>query len=282
VWIFLACGGVTAAAFAQQPAASAAGTTLPLGDPGFLGAIVGAVAGLLGAGLGGFATYFAAIRQYRTEHATRQNSALAAVLIEIGRNQHTLIRELDRALPLWLARCHDASTAGADLKAATWPMPAYDVRICDAFFPELLSSIYGPELKTYYDRIAFLNKLAADHPDGIPAADFAQHVRTLALAVEIAFDLAAALQVHVRKVMPKGWGKEDDAQTLESGKERALYMAALHRTDLRDLESFAAGDLKPSVPMYVRDRPPQTMLSWVVPARELHAKHADAMRQRYG
>lgn len=280
VWVLLVGCGAAVASVAQQPASPAASSALPIGDPGFLGAVVGAVAGLLGALIGGAATYFAAIRQYRTEHHTKQNSALAAVLIEICSNQQTLIRELDRSLPLWLCRCYDAVGAEDDLKDATWPIPAYHVRICDTFFAELLSSVYGPELKTYYDRIAFVNALRHDHPAGIPAEHFAVHVRTLALAIEIAYHLTSVLQTHASKAMPKGWGIEDVAKPLEHGKQRALYMAALHRTSLNDLESFLGGDIKPSVPNYIIDRDPDMMQSWLLPARVLYQRHVSGMRGR--
>src|ERR1700736_1137314 len=110
----------------------------PLEDSGFLGAIVGAIAGLIGALLGAGATYFAATRQYRIEHDTRQRAALAASLLEICRNQATLMHELDRVLPLWLSRKHETTSALGHLRKVTNPIFKYGTRVYDCFFTELI------------------------------------------------------------------------------------------------------------------------------------------------
>lgn len=243
---------------------------IPVEDPGFLGAIIGAVSGLVGAALGGAISYYASLVQYRTEHGTRQNSALAAALIEICRNQSLLILELDRALPLWLSRCYDRPSARQELHDITCPIQKCETRVYDIFFSELIPSPYGPELKTYYDRVGHINKLSEAHADGLPPEKFSSYIRAVALSVEIADELAAALQQHVSRVLAKSWGKEDDFGGLADGRSRALYMVALYRTKLSDLESFIADcEACPTLPRLIREGGKELLDSWVIPARAL-------------
>lgn len=239
-------------------------------DTGFLGAVVGAISGLIGAALGGFATYYASLRQYRTEHQTKQNSALAASLVEMCRNQSTLIRELDRVLPIWLARCYDNQNAAHALQEVTTPIPKCDTRVFDSFFTELIASQYGSELKTYYDRIGYVNQISNEHSNGLPPEKFAGYVRALALAVEVADDLASELQRRVSKTMPKNWGKEDDFGGLADQRDRALYLAALYRTRLSILESYIAGkEITEALPPLIIAKDKSQLNPWVIPAREL-------------
>jgi len=239
-------------------------------DAAFLGAIVAAISGLLGAVIGAIATYLATTRQYQTEYDTRQRAALAASLLEIFRNQSTLIRELDRVLPLWLSRQHDVPSGSGHLRNITKPIVKYQTKVYDSFFTELIPSRFGPELKTYYDRVTFINCLADDYHDGLPATEFYGYVRALALSVEIADDLARAIHQHVAKQLQEGWGKENDFKTFEDMSERSLYMAALFRTKLQDLEDFIAdGTLSSGIPSRITAQDKSHLRPWVLPAREI-------------
>ena len=237
-------------------------------DPGFLGAIVGAVSGLVGALVGGIVTYYASLRQYRVEHATKQNSALNAVLIEICRNQSLLTSELDRALPLWLSRRHESPSVADHLRKITSPLPRCATRVFDAFFTELIPSRYGSELKTYYDRVSYINHLSKSHETGLPAEEFSVYVRMLALAIEVADDVAAELNQYVSKANLKGWGRENDFEAMANERDRALYMAALFRTKLSDLERFIGSrDEGQALPDLIRKKNKHMLNAWVIPAR---------------
>lgn len=239
-------------------------------DASFLGAVVGAISGLIGTAIGGFVTYRASLRQYRTEHQTKQNAALAAAFIEVCRNQDSLILELDRVLPLWLTKRYGASEVAKNLAEATTPIPTYDTRVYDSFFSELISSTYGSELKTYYDRLSYLNQISKVHWNGLPSKEFANYVRTLVLAVEVAYEIASELNNCVLTTMPKNWGKENNFKTLIAQRERALYMAALYRTELSVLESFIAGEKSTSpLPTLISSRDKSALDPWVIPARKI-------------
>jgi hypothetical protein len=249
---------------------SAGGVVSLLSDPSFLGALLGAFAGLVGAGVGGAATYWASVHQYRTEYRTKQTAALAAVLMEISWNQNMLIHELDRVLPLWLSRRHDSPSAAAYLKEVTGPRPELDVRIYDAFFAELIPSKHGPELKTYYDRLRQVNS----HEESVPANSFQEYVRAIALATEIAYPLIDALRLDVGKFVPAGWGIKELSASIAAGQQRAIYMAGLHRTDLDKLEKFAAGMETGWLPEVVRNSPVEYLDAWIIPARRASRQFA--------
>ncbi|MFN6183639.1 MAG: glycine zipper family protein [Burkholderiales bacterium] len=239
-------------------------------DIGFIGAIIGALSGLIGAVIGGVATYLASTRQYRTEHRVRQNAALSACLLELCRNQPTLIRELDRILPLWLTRQHSSIRCAEHLSEITKSIPIIETRVFDAFFPELVSSPYGPELKTYYDRIAFINKLASAYADGIPAYQFGGYVRALALSLEVAIDIVNALNRTVSKNLPPLWGRESDFESLVADTDRTLLMTALFRVKLSDLEQKIIGQhVSSSIPERIINCDSSELFAWVAPARVL-------------
>lgn len=242
-------------------------------DAGFVGALVGAISGIFGAVFGGAMTYYASKQQYHTEHQTKQNAALGACLIEICRNQAGLIRELDRVLPLWLSRRYDSDPLSHILKEATSPIPKFDTRIYSSFFTELLSSPYGSELKTYYDRVETINAFSEGFPEGLPSKFFFQYVQVLALAVEVTYDIADALQKVTETEMPQKWGKEKDYQNLNLFKERALLMAALFRTKLSDLESFLAGEhTTAGFPELVTKCDKVSLAPWLIQAQDFFRK----------
>ena len=237
-------------------------------DASFLGAVVGAISGLIGAAIGGVVSYYASIRQYRTEYLIKQNSAFASALLEICRNQSPLIRELDRVLPLWLSRRYDTTATALALKEATTPIPHLETRVFDHLFSELISSPCGPELKTYYDRVSYINQISVVHSNGLPAEEFASYVRSLALSVEVANDIAQELHDRLSKKMQSMWGKEDDFKGITDQRERALYMAALYRTKLSVLESFISGEeMTQNISPLITNSDKSQLDPWVIPAR---------------
>jgi len=239
-----------------------------MNDPGFAGAVVGAIAGLVGAVIGGAATYVASIRQYRTEYRMKQHAALIAALLEISRNHASLFRDLDRVIPLWLARSYFERPH--DLAKVSSGFARYDVRVYQNFFSELVASKYGPELKTYYDRIEYLNAVTTAHPQGIPPELFHTLVPQLALSLELTHEILEELASACAKELKQAWGKESDYQSVHNARDDALLLAAMFRTNLADLEDALAGRDAPTIATRLIDRYRQRVHdAWMAPARAL-------------
>lgn len=242
----------------------------PTSDPGFLGAIIGAISGLLGALIGGLATYLASTRQYRIEYQTRLRAALVAALIEICRNHPTLFNELDRVLPLWLSRKHDSITAKDHLKEVTSQIPRYHTRVHDNFFIELITSKFGSEIKTYYDKIIFINELSIKNTGGLNPSQFPSYVTSLAISIEAADALAKEIHRYCKKEIIDKWGKDDYFGFIEEVSDRSLYMTALTRTKLSDIEIYLkTGVAPPSIRIVITRKDKNSLFPWIIPAREL-------------
>jgi hypothetical protein len=81
---------------------------IPINDPGFLGAIVGAVSGLLGAVIGGVLTYLGST-QLERQKAKELSKRLHCLLFdEISGHAVELGRDIDFVLPEWLHRGNSA------------------------------------------------------------------------------------------------------------------------------------------------------------------------------
>lgn len=248
-------------------------------DSTFVGALIGGLAVLLGARLGASATIRAARVQFQTEYRTRQTAALAAALMEICRNQPSLIGHLDRVLPLWLSRPFNDGEAGrGELVEVTKSIPKISTSIYDAFFVELIPSPFGAELKTYYDRLGRINALALDVLGGVTPNDFQGYVSDLALAIEVAYDIGRDLKGYVKrsKLLEDKWGKEDYLSGFEDkdSSRRAEYMVALHRTTLADLEKYISDPERyPDIPrLLVESELVLSETNWVKAARALKLK----------
>ncbi len=170
-------------------------------------------------------------------------------------------------LPLWLSRKHDHATASGHLKEITCPILTYQTRVYDSFFTELLPSRFGPELKTYFDRVAFINGLSKRYSSGLPSGAFSSYVEALALAVEVADELAKEIHRYCSAELLANWSKENDYNGLVKGSEESLYRAALYRTKLQDLEQYLSRSVPiPSLPRRITEKE-MKMLAWVTPAR---------------
>jgi hypothetical protein len=207
-------------------------------DPGLIGNAVSAAAGLVGAVIGGVATYIAAMRQHRAEYAFRKDNALGAVLIEICQNQPGLAKALDDALPAWLARLDLRTPLGiASVREILAGARTFRTRIYDAMLPDLLTSEFASELMTYYDRIRWLNGIAPPHATLDPAY-FRDYADTLSGALRFADDLVLELSKRRKTSRVQPWGKNHDVDAFLGSRDRNRCLAELTRHKLEELKAY--------------------------------------------
>jgi hypothetical protein len=211
-------------------------------DPGFLGALVGAAAGLLGAGIGGAATYWAAKIGFNTEYNYKKWDALRAVLRELSGNYHSMILDLDRALPAWLARSHRrGGVPEKTLRDYVGQTARYRNMVFDRLFSELVSSKFGSELTSYYERVAWLNDWTSRSATVDIVGYFDDYIFSLANNIEAADDLIEAIDAECRGSPVQPWGKNLDMETVKSFRTRARLLAKLAKHDLDSIEKTLTG-----------------------------------------
>jgi hypothetical protein len=217
-------------------------------DPGFQGAIVGAVAGLVGAMIGGAVTYWAAKTQYTTEYSYKKWDALRAVLIELCHNQASLYRDLDRSLPAWLARSHrrGGDAALERIKKFVLQSRQYETLVYDRLFSELIATKFGSELASYYRRLNWLNGWTSK-PQAIDIDhDFDSYTFALANSILLADDLIRAIIIECRQSPVQSWGKNLDIEEFKASRQGYLFGAELAKYDLHSIEEFVQHGTRPN------------------------------------
>jgi len=215
-------------------------------DATLLSALTNASSGILGAVLGAWFAYLAAKNQYLTEYRLKKWDALRAASIELCRNQDSLYRDLDRALPIWLARAHTrggiTKNQLADLISQT---AHFQTTIYSGLFAELVTTKFGSELVSYSGRIGWLNEWK---PKTIEEMEqyFSNYVTNLANAIKITNELVPEIAEDLRRSPIVPWGKNLDLQEFERNKPHYRFAAELAFCDLKDIERFVEGGAGPS------------------------------------
>ena len=124
---------------------------------GFLGAIVGAV-------VGGWATYRASISLEERKHHDTNLQIYAVLISEISGHQSSLARTVDYVLPAWLLRGEEDARGNQDLqlRRLNMPRPTLDVYYYTTFIAELIFSDLFVFISNYYRAIQSLNGYAAE------------------------------------------------------------------------------------------------------------------------
>jgi hypothetical protein len=152
-------------------------------DTTLIAGIMGLIGALLGAGIGGWATYHAAGVQFRLENEAKIASAVTSVLSEILCHYPTLYLDLDRCLPLWLSRMHLKRKIEVVPKEVC-PLPIYDMRIFEERFSDVMTSRYGENIRYYYTGIRYLNGLSKEFlSNGLPSREFGNYITNLRLLI---------------------------------------------------------------------------------------------------
>jgi hypothetical protein len=242
-------------------------------DPGFLGGVAAAIAALLGAMIGGFATYQAATGQFRHEYNARKWDALRAVLIEIQVNQPALFRDLDRSLPAWLARCHRRGGLPlSEIGGYVRQTARYESTIYAALLGELVTTKFGSELVLYFSRISWLNAWTKSEHVIDVAQDFPTYIQMLANSLLLADELVPAIEKECRKSAMRVWGKNLDMETFARSRDRFRFAAELAKFDLQTIEEFLRTGKQPGFfPPILARSDPSGFDTYVIPAREISA-----------
>ena len=207
----------------------------------------GMAGALIGALIGGLCTYIAARAQHKREYETLQHNALISVLLEICRNQPKMVLELDRVIPLWLAREYIKPEAQTKhLSDLASPLVKYTTRTFDSFYKETVSSKYGPEIDQYYRCINDLNFLAEKYNNSLPAEELRLYVGSLSHAIGRAIDLVHELHHFCHQDVKKNWGRDQDISSFLENTKRSLFLSALYRTSLDDIDKYLLGKEIPS------------------------------------
>jgi hypothetical protein len=215
-------------------------------DKNLIDALTSAISGILGAVLGAWVAYLAAKNQYLTEYRFKKWDALRAVLIELCRNQDSLYRDLDRALPIWIARAHTRGGISKEELADLISQTAhFQTAIYAGLFNELVATEFGSELVSYNGRVDWLNQWKPKTFEEMQQY-FSDYITNLANAIRIANELVPKISENIRKSPITPWGKNLDVQEFERTKPRNRFVAELAFCDFEEIEDFVKSGRRPS------------------------------------
>jgi hypothetical protein len=238
-------------------------------DPAIIGAAIGAVAALVGAGLGGFLSYYGVMHQYDRQYGDRRRDVLRAALVEICENQASLVRDLDRVLPAWLARCQANPRVEAQLREIIGQTRDYSTDVYEHLFAELIATRYGPEIKSYYGYVSWLGKQAPQAEVFDIQRHFDDYARTLAYAISFGVPLGRSIAAECAKSPHTAYQNDLVLENFTASIDNSLFLEALARTDLDTLEAFVYGDEpKPPLPAVLSRCDPARLEPWIAAARE--------------
>jgi hypothetical protein len=214
---------------------------IPINDPGFLGAIVGAVSGLAGAVIGGLLAYVGSNRLERQKAKELSKRLHCLLFEEISGHTSSLARDADSILPMWLHRGNpniwDSNELLHEVK-----IQQLNTFCFDNFFEQLIYSPLLVPITNYYRYVKHLNELTqyAYQSGNDSKIDVETMVRNCYLLLEASTHAIDDL------LKTKGITTyftpliENRVEDYKISKPRYLYLVALARYDFPKLNKWGS------------------------------------------
>jgi len=232
-------------------------------DPKLVDDLITAMIGLSGTLLGAWISWRATRTQYHIEFIAKQNACLRAILLEMCRNHHGLVLDLDRSIPFYHARVFEFGGTEARLRDIYGQTQKPNTRVYDALFVDLVSSPFGSPLESYYDRIRWLREMKVKYPDGLPRERFVEFIRRLSGAVTFSVDLICRISVHKGVLDESSATLKEEIDEVKITGERSLAIASLHQLKFETLEALIHREPVPAaLPPELAKLDPDWFLPW--------------------
>jgi hypothetical protein len=217
------------------------------------------LAALLGAFVGGVMTYWATAQAEKFKQRKLELSLCSLLMTEVMGHLVSAELALDKVLPHWLERkgktYSRSYTIGEISRAAS--------KIYEQFFGTFAGSDPGPFIIQHYNKTAAYNYYMSLEPSVVPAENLNDYVRTLTLFLEGGIKLVDRLRA--MKGMHRWMKKEfrHDLELFDEHRRRRLLMAALYRTDARELQKlFDKQPLDSHMPEILAKASPNNIRPW--------------------